>query len=245
MKRSMYVMAIALFTLGLSTSCQKDETNTSADVTSEVADEIASSLASPSTGITDEMADFTENVEDNYSSLKSAVPDTLYAVDTLFTKSNNNGATFLFNYSYDLAYGLVYESGNTYAYYNGSLSGSYDGTRFSGSEDRTNVWNLSGFAVSATVYTLNGTIERDGSTQSKIGAMSYMKSASEITVTNVKMNKGTYDLEGGELNWHISGTVAGQSFDYTASVVFSGNGTAELTLEGEIYIINLTTGTIE
>lgn len=244
MKTSLYFLAIAIFTLGLTTSCQKDET-TNADVTSEVADEIASSLASPYTGITDEMADFTENVEDNYSSLKSAVTDTLYAIDTLFAKSNNTGATFLYNYSYNLAYGLVYESGNTFAYYNGSLSGSYDGTRFSGTEERTNVWNLSGFAINDTEYILNGTIERDGSTQSKIGAMSYMESTSEITVTNVRMNKGNYDFEGGTMSWHISGTVASQSFDYTASVVFSGDGTATLTLEGIVYIINLTTGTIE
>jgi hypothetical protein len=244
MKKVFYFMSFALIMCLSSTSCKKNDTTSTGD-TQDIADEIAASVGSSNSGLSSEIVSTAQLTKD-YKSLKSSVIDTLYSVDTMFTKSSTSGAKITYNYSYNVKYGYVFDNNSlNNMYYNSVLNGSYDALRISSTDDRKSSWVVTGLPASSSNYVLNGTTERTGSSQSKVRNKRSFTSGSQITLTDVKVNKSSLLIVSGTLNWSISGTLNGQSYSYSAVLIYQGNGTAQLTLNGTAYTISLSTGEIE
>lgn len=244
MKTNIFFLAALFFAATVVSSCQKDD-ETSTVVTDEVADDIASTLGGNETGLAAEFSETTQIADAFNSSLKAAVADTLYAIDTTFTRINTPGASYTYSYNFSRQYGYVYQIGESFSYYHGSLGGSYDTRRLSGTDYRTTDVKITGFSITSTTYALNGTSQRTGNCQSKVRNKSSVSSSSQITATDVKMNKSTYAIESGTLSWEISGKVNAIDFSYTAQVVFNGNGSATLTINGKEYTIDLSSGEVQ
>ena len=228
-------------------SCTKEEEK-EAEIfaTEEIADEIAAALGSSNSGISDEIVEIAQLSDDYISELKSTLSDTLYSADTSFTRTNPSGSVITYNYTFQMEYGYVFDGGklNNF-YYNGNASGSFDAPRIGSSDSRISDWTITGLEVSSSNYLLNGITTRTGVSQSKVRNKSNISSNSEISLVNVTINKSTFEIVEGTLEWSYTGTVDDQSHTYSVIVVYQGNGVAELTLNGIKYMINISSGEIE
>lgn len=238
-------LPLVLFTLiFLIVGCEKSNDNTSID-TNDIADEIALSLSSSNSGLSAEMAAVAD-----YAALadpgtqKSVSVDTIYSADTSITVSGNSEVTY--SYTWQMQMGLTINGFSLYNfYYNATLNGGFDALRMSSTDSRTSNWVVDGLAGSSENYVLSGKSERIGQSQSKVRNQSEISSVSEITFSNVKIDKLTYEILEGTLTWYISGTVNNTSYSYTAIVTYLGNYQAILTLAGDEYTINILTGAID
>lgn len=248
MKRAFYLMSIVFIASLTSISCSKEDDKTeNTTVVADVADDIAASMGSSNSGLSSEIIEIAE-LSGEYADegLKSMASDTVYSVDTNFTRENPAGTVITFNYSYQMEYGYIFE-GSTLnrLYYNCTIEGGYDAPRISSADNRTSNWSLTGLDISSSAYILNGTTVRTGNSESKIRNKSQTYSDSQISLSNVKIDKSTLEIVEGTLTWHITGTVNAKSYDYNVIVSYLGNGKAELTIDGVKYTIDIESGEIE
>ena len=246
LKKAYYFVVLALLSISLMTSCKKDDSSSSANV-DDVADNIASSVGSSNSGLSSEMEQVTKLMKTSKSLLlKSTQADTLYRKDSTFSLSNSANALITYNYTFNFKYGYVYALNSlSNIYCNTSINGSFDAPRLSSTDSRTGKWVLTGLAASSNSYILNGTVAITGSSKSKVRNKSTATSVSDVTVTNVKINKTTSVITEGTLNWVTKGQINGQTYAYTATVVYKGSGKADVTINGTTYTVSLASGQVD
>jgi hypothetical protein len=225
-------------------SCKKDDDSSTVNTTQEVADDMASALGTDNSGISSEIVMAT-NLSASYSTKSLATKDTMYSYDTTYTASYE-GTYISYDYTYTLEYGFVYSNLTLdNFYYNGLLSGWYNGTKLYYTDERTGNWVVTGLGSSSTSYIVNGTTTRTGATQSKVRNKSTLASTSSLTLTNVLVNKNTHKITGGTITWTITGTVNTTPYSYTATVTFTGSDQATLEINGTTYTIDLAAGEVK
>ena len=127
-----------------------------------------------------------------------------------------------------------------------NYKGSFDGPRLSSSNTGSAKVTIAGLSPTATVFVLNGDYVRDGSFQSKVGNKASGNSHIDIVGTNITLSKPERKIVSGSATIAITGTgPKGNSFSYTGTIVFNGDGTALLTINGTAYTVNLTHGWCE
>lgn len=249
MKTTIKILFFFLLTGLIITGCKKDDDNSLSEeaLADEVADEIAGLLGSGNSGLTAEFADVAEIAEENLPDTSNTMKsDTLSVVDTTIVRTNPPGTVITYNYTYQMQYGYLFDGGKlTGFFYDGDADGNFDAPRIASSTSSVNDWLLENFEIGTSYYILNGTTSITSSTESKVRNKVKIKSNSQITVSNVKIDKSTLQILEGSLNLNITGTVDDQNFSYNVTIVFKGDGKAELTINGNTYIINLSTGEIE
>jgi len=247
MKRKNILWSMLFLSGILLASCNKDSETTSTSTTDEVADIIATSVSSDNSGLTDEMQTTVSFVSSTASAgLKSTSLDTLYSKDSTFARESQNGAVRSYQYTYRIQYGYIYSlNAPDTLYYLCDASGEFDGPKMGCSETRQSSWRVTGFEEASSEYQLNGTTSRSGNSQSKVRNKIQATTTSTITMNNVVCDKSTLMVKSGTLDWEISGTVNGESFSYMAQITYQGNGNAQLSMNGKIYNLNLSTGEVE
>ena len=245
MKKTVYLLSLVLLTGLFITSCEKEEGLDKA-TKDEVAADMASSMGESNSGVTSEISSAALLTGGYNDPAKSQTNDTVYSVENDFTLTNPHGTLVTYSFSFHVEYGFVLQNYILHhAYYNSDISGSFDGPRIASSENRTNNWVFTGLLSTTGEYILNGQSERSGNSQSKVGNQSQITSNASITFSDVLIDKLTSEIVGGTLFWEIEGTVNDKSFACEATVVYKGDGLAELTIEGDTYTVDLTTGEIE
>ncbi len=245
MRKSIILPGILVLTSLMTIRCTKDETVSTID-TEDIAEDIAASLSSNNQGVTAELVMATEAAEtaENSEDLttKSTTADTLIFYDTTYSYSGSTGTSTSYEYILNLNYGYVYQTGkDDYLFYNSSIESSVDALRIAAEENRTNEWTVKGFEIGYSAYTINGTIYRTGTSELKVRNKSTISSTSNISFSDIEVNKSTYTITG-NLSWIISGTVNNESFYYEATVEYLGNGKANIIINGNIYTIYISTG---
>ncbi|MFT3740378.1 MAG: hypothetical protein QM786_16650 [Breznakibacter sp.] len=245
MKKLVYYLFFISVSAFSFTACDKDD-DAGAVSSDAVAEEVAASLGYASSGLSSEIVDVA-SLSGTYEeeALKSTAADTIYKADSTFVRSNLPGATVTYSYACTMEYGFVWSSGGLLnMYYNGSLTGGYNGVRSSMDDARTSEWIASGIETSSSSYILNGSSSRTGSYQSKVRNQSAMNSTSQIGLHNVKVSKSSLQITEGTLDWTISGMVNGTAYTYDVSVTYSANGTATLAIGKEVYTVDLSSGEV-
>lgn len=244
MKKTFLITTFSLIAALLIIGCSEDDNIDNYDIDDHVADEIAATIGNDNSGLSSEIVEIA-NLGDDYE-MKSTKSnsDTVFSVDTTFFVTNQTDAIITFSYKKHMEYGYVFGSDALNLYYNGTADGSFDAPRLSSNNNRTSNWSLTGLEISSSYYILNGTTERSGVTQSKVGNKSQISSDMEITLSDVLIDKSSYVITEGKLYINIFGSINTESFDYNATVNYIGNGTAELDLNGKIYIIDIDSGEI-
>ena len=247
MKRKNILWSMLLIAGIALASCTKNDDTTSTSTTDDVADIIATAVSSDNSGLTEEMTAIVSfSVTTQSSGLKSTSADTVFAHDTTFMWQNQNGATYSYQYTYRAKYGYIYSySGPDTLFYNADASGNFDGLRLGCTETRQSEWKVTGFEATELQYMLNGSTTRSADSQSKIRNKNQVKSTSTIKLNNVAIDKSTKQVKSGTLDWEISGTVNGESFQYMAQITYQGDGMAQLAMNGKVYTLNLSSGQVE
>lgn len=94
-------------------------------------------------------------------------------------------------------------------------------------------------------YEIDGSYEREGSFETKVGAQSSGSSNIDIDINNVMIRKSDKKIVDGTADVSVQGEVSGKgNYSFDAHVEFHDDGTATITVDGDTYIMVLATGEV-
>jgi len=256
MKTFKLSMIALLLLLGVY-ACKKDSSTASTDAvtTDQAADLAAGSLASNSNGL----ASITDDISSNATAVTAA--NSGLAIDaagtnpttvkqecgtTLSDSSSNQGSadsvtwSYFRKYSHTLNCNVSSKPDNIINRL--TFSGNYSGPNVTSSDSGTANVTIGDLEPDSTHFLVNGEYKRSGSFTSKIGNKASGSKSVDIVVTNLTLSKPARKITGGTATINISVTVPKGTFTYTGNLVFNGDGSAVLTINGTSYTIDLHTG---
>ncbi len=221
------------------TSCRPDGNNTLPDIkemTEEDAlDIIETAVVDESGGIAKEVEQAATIAEDYaYKNLLDTPcgveKDTGFVYEhngNLFTAAYSTTTTFILNCNdLDVPESLDYMAQTT---------GTYTGQAMSSSDIGQSVWNLDNLTA-GTDYILNGTYMRSGTQNSLVRNQNSFVSNMSFTLEDVSINKGNYRIDSGVASYVLeAATDNGNNYTFEGTIVFSGNQTAEVIINGHSY----------
>lgn len=160
--------------------------------------------------------------------------------DTTFSRNLSN-TRITANYSASASWTLQCNPFNVPQNISMSLqsSGSYTTPRVSSNDNGTGNLTVSNL-VTGPNFLINGSYTRNGSQTRLLRNGNGATSTVAITLTNVAVSKSTRKIQSGNAEVIITGQGSGgQTIDSTGSIVFNGDGTATLTINGQSYTITL------
>lgn len=212
----------------------------------EAAEVIASYLATDQGGTSSQLTAFNNLMQSAPSfSKRTSVCD--FQKDTT-VESSYSGALIEYDYSYNYVYGFncnYYGIPENLSFdFSGALQ--YSGTKITFTDELTGQWIITGIYPTSENYIVNGTIERSGSNTIKILTTSVTTiTSSEQVYKNININKETGEIVSGSGAITLSGqTNSGDSFSFSASVTFPGDGTAIISLQDNSFEVDLENGDV-
>lgn len=235
---------VLLLLLAAAVSCKKDggsslkiKGNVSTD---EAADMVAASMSSNFNGVAGVSGDVTVSAQ-AFVSLHMACGST--RTDSI--SRSHSGDQVSYNYKLKYSYTLNCNSNNVpdNLLSNLAYSGSYDGPRIASTNSGSSSFTVSGLEGDIANFSVAGGYERDGSFKSKVDTTNAGNSHTNINVQSLVVTKLGHKIVSGAATFTITGNVPKKGdFSFSGSIVFNGDGTAKLTVNGTIYIVNLETG---
>ncbi|MBU3714243.1 MAG: hypothetical protein FGM46_04770 [Ferruginibacter sp.] len=239
-KSNLMLSAFAFLAISLS-SCKKDEAVSITE--DDAADIISSTMARPVGGSADDASELSR-----FARVNIFIPgpgrkwlecgqtkDTTFQrtiTSGLFTATHTHSITATLNCENQKPSSLVWT---------GNITGTFDGPKMSGNSTGVRNWTLTGFGPDQSLpLVLNGTVSRNGVRTSKIRNQYTFETNVNHTYTNVTIDKATDKITGG------TGTVSavikvsnGNTRTYEGTIVFNGDDTATLTINGRVFTIQL------
>ena len=240
-------------------SCKKDNSTASstAVTTDQAADLAAGSLAENSGGLATVTDDITVNAQTlnsvntghlTINSTGQAVSSVHLTCGTTLSDSVTRALTldsvtinYFFKYTHTLNCNSSSQPDNIINAL--TYNGSFNGPRLSSTNSGSATVTVAGLEQDSTNFVVSGEYKRAGAFQSKVGNKASGNSNVDIVGTNIKLSKSTRQILSGSGTIAITGTgPRGVSFSFTGTIVFNGDNTATLTINGNAYTINLMTG---
>lgn len=240
-------------------SCKKDNSTASSTTvtTDQAADLAAGSLAENSGGLATVTDDITVNAQTlnsvntghlTINSTGQAVSSVHLTCGTTLSDSVTRALTldsvtinYFFKYSHTLNCNTSSQPDNIINAL--TYSGSFNGPRLSSTNSGSATVTVAGLEQDSTNFVVNGEYKRAGTFQSKVGNKASGNSNVDIVVTNLILNKPNRKIISGNGTIAITGTgPRGANFSFTGTIVFNGDETATLTINGTVYTVNLITG---
>ena len=224
-----------------------DEMSVSGDITNEeAAEQVASSVASEVVTTAADAGVLFSDADNGRISSNGRIQECGVEFDSTISKSYN-GQFLTYTLDIDYDYQLVctnnFPSDLDYSF---NLQGTLDGRRLESEGVTAGDLMATGFNLSSSDYIVNGEMNRTYSLLQKEGQQNSFNSQSEIIITDLSIDKNTRVITGGEVSFSVSGTrIGGDEFSFTATAIFNGDGTATVLVDGEEYIVDLNTGSIE
>jgi len=237
---------VAMLLLG-AVACRKTDNssshtfnNTGNVSNGDAADMVAASLSVNSNGVANIAADATLSAT---TMVNTHAKCGTTRSDTISRQSTTGSPT---TYSYNLTYNYTVncdtsghpDSLSSSLIYSGSFSNQNQSSTNSGSS----IFTVSGLAQSSEDFVINGEYKRSGSFTSKTDTVSGSNNI-DIGIKALTIKRPSRVIASGTATISVTGNVPKSgNFSYTGTLVFNGDGTATLTLNGTVYKINLTTG---
>lgn len=240
MKNSLNLFAMCIALL-FATSCQKvkeviAEKLMTLEETSETIENI---LDSAECGLTSDIEDLVAMASENYELLKV---DCNYSFDSTFSCSND-GSLRAYDFAVDYGWTVTCDDFNipqTIDFLS-SKNGSYTGPRLerTGTGNATlQLTNISPIPP-GTNYTLNGAYHFDGS-ETLVLRNTSVDITIEMELTNTEITKTTFEIVSGNGTFKlVAEGNQGTSETYEGSIQFLGNGQAEVTINGEVFVVSI------
>jgi hypothetical protein len=235
-------------------SCQKSTTSTdSSAVVTQAVDVAASSMAGNSFGF----VSITDNMAANAQTLNSVGSQSVNSVganavhqacgstlaDSISTSGSSNSVTYSYFAKYTRTLNCNTNSQPDNLVNTLTFHGNFDGPRLTSSDSGTAQFTIAGLTTNATSWVVNGEYKRAGSFTSKVGDKTTGTSNIDIKATNLTLTKPTGHIAGGTGVIGISVVTSKGTYSFNGTVVFNGDGTANLTVNNTVYVVDLVTGT--
>ena len=229
-KKNILKLAVLAFSISALSSCSKTQEFTQEDAV-EI---IEKSFEKDSYGVSEMISKFSEDLVNTYSSYPCDQYDTSY----WYTYSSPLvNADYQINWDYTLICGLGVPNA---AELNASTSGSYSTNRLNSTDNSNASLNVTGLEISASSLHFNGSLSRNGNQTISINSKTRnLSSDINIELTNVSVNKSSYEIESGSGSVVITGNNGNDSFSFSGEIVFHGDGNATLTMNGNTYQISV------
>jgi hypothetical protein len=208
---------------------------------SEAADMVAASLSINSNGV----VDIAEDVTLNAASMASGHITCGETKSDTISRQNPSGLSTTYSYSLKYNYVVNCNASSQHDSLSSSLiySGSFSNKSLSSANSGSSIFNVSGLTGDSTNYVINGEYKRAGSFTSKTDTTSTGNNNIDIAIKALTLKKPFRIITGGNATISVTGSVPKKgNFSYTGTLVFNGDNTAALTLNGTTYKINLNTG---
>jgi len=238
MKNSRILLAIIVSLL--ITSCSDDDDNLvpqQAISEEEAVEIVEASLAKKSAGVEETTYEYAKTYEQEVSQnvwCNQAVSDS-------YNYSHNGTviqATYNYNWSFTISCnGLNIPQSATFT---SAGSGMYTTPRIESDDSSTFSATVTGLQLSSRTITYNATYERIGTQQ-----LTTNQNTRSITtdfnasIVDLIVEKSDYEVDSGTGTFTLSGTTNQGSFSYDGNLVFNGDNTATVTINGNQYTIDL------
>lgn len=237
---------LGMMLLAMLTSCTEDggiiselptEETTVSD--EEVTEIVEASLAKSTGGAEEMTTEYSEEMVQ--SAALNETCDSLYQQGFRFDTTGVRGQAA---YDVNWAYTLNCNNFNIPQSADATLSsiGSYSTLRIDSNDSTNIVLNITGLQPATSTTVINGVLNRMGTQVYTSVVTSNSKTiATELVInlTNITIDKNTYQIQSGTATFSITGTVNGTTFTRSGSIVFLGNMEATLDLNGMTYQIDL------
>jgi hypothetical protein len=222
-------------------STMPDAAITGSVTTDDAADMAAGSLSLNSNGLSEMASDATLSASvmfDAHVKCGTVRSDTI-------SRQSSTGLPFTFSYKLTYNFMVDCNSSNQPDSLSSNLtySGSYSGPNMSGSNSGSSIFGVGGLLQTDTAFVINGEYKRAGSFSSKVDTGNHGNNNVDIVISGLIVKKHWRTIEGGTATISITGSTPKKgSFSFTGTLVFNGDGTATLTINGAVYTINMETG---
>ncbi|MEZ4686354.1 MAG: hypothetical protein R3B47_09885 [Bacteroidia bacterium] len=164
--------------------------------------------------------------------------------DSLFQKAwqyNHNGTRAQANYAAGFSYQFSCNAAKipTSAHIDYAQSGTFAGLRLSGADSASCSIDIAGLQPSATLLVFDGSYGRSGTHDFSANNKRNINSTISLTLTQVEMDKSSYEITSGSGTFSLTGSTQNGSFSYKGTIVFNGNKQATITINGNTYQIDL------
>lgn len=237
--KSVSIFFLALISISLFSSCEKESTTPENITDEEVVEILTGALISDTEGITAEAVEVAA-VAEPYESGNPNEPICGTLFDSTLTYNIN---TAQINANYTSSFGWTLECNNfgipITLIWSSNTEGNYESNRFL-SEDS----GMSNLTVTDLItgpnFMINGSYTREGTQESKIGNMRSFESLTNLALNELAISKTTQTVVSGNGTFLMTGTGSeGGTFSVEGGIVFNGNGTATVTVNGNTYTITL------
>lgn len=236
MKKSKILLAIVsgLFIV----SCSKDDDTITQTITEEEAVEIAeASLAKQSAGLTETTYEYTKSYEQEIS---LNLQCNQQATDSYNVTFNNSIIQAAYNYNWNYTVtcnGLNIPQSATF---NSSGNGTYTTSRIASNDTSTLTATVTGLQPTSTTMNFNATFEREGTKQLTTNQTTRTANTDfNATLVDLIVGKSDYRIDSGNGMFSLTGSTNQGNFSYEGTIIFNGDNTAIITLNGNQYTINL------
>jgi len=238
------IFAVAFLAIAVTgfNGCKKDSTGptdgTLSVTVDDGADVMASALGDGNTtqGMASQMADVAILLSGGSGSqTKTRAPE----FDTTVVRIGAIGQ-YSWNYTFHLGYNIT--GSNTMAFTYG-MHGTYETPRMSSDDSASANWVVLGILPADSNCSISGTYNRQGSQTSKVREKNHFTTSIALNLASVVVNKASHHIVSGTVNGTFSVTGSqGGTATWNVTIVFNGNQTATVTLNGAAYLVYLNTG---
>ncbi|SFB87858.1 hypothetical protein SAMN04487891_103189 [Flagellimonas taeanensis] len=229
---------LTLATLALTAiSCSNDDDsthNTEETITEEEAVEaIAMALSPESGGMVEQTNQAIYTIEEDNSATNKGED---YECGVEYESSYNiSGQSGSISYDASLVWSWMMDCGSgtipSAADFELSGTSSYDGPRISSEATTAATINIQNLEDGESSYVVNETFTFTGSQESFVQNQNAFTSTIEFTTTNLTILKANYNVASGSVYASFEGRASnGNSYDYSGTLIFTGNQTATLTM---------------
>ncbi len=120
-----------------------------------------------------------------------------------------------------------------------TANGNYETARMISNDNATGDWLVENIVLGAN-YVINGTYVRQGTQTSKVRNLNAFSSNLQVVLDDLNLDKGTHRIVSGIASFTLSGSgTGGRSFSYDGDLVFNGNGSVTIIVNGNSHTIDL------
>ncbi|MDZ4680992.1 MAG: hypothetical protein SH848_12645 [Saprospiraceae bacterium] len=120
-----------------------------------------------------------------------------------------------------------------------TAEGNYETARMLSDDSAVGDWLVENIVTGAN-YVINGTYSRQGSQTSKVRNQNAFTSSLLFGLDDLNLDKGTRRIVSGIASFTLTGNgTAGRSFSYEGDLVFNGNGSVTIMVNGHSHTIDL------
>jgi len=235
--KTLSYLVITVFSL---TSCTNDDDSIASEtLTEEEAVELVeASLQKNTGGLNETTKTYSEDLTTDIT--LNEVCGILYEETFPYTYNGNFiTANYIIVWSYQMSCNTLNIPET--AEFNATSSGVYTTRRIESNDVSQSSLSVSGLQPTSDTYLFNGNFKREGNQQITLNQNTRsVNSTVSLEITNLTVDKENYEIISGNGTVELTGsTNQGNSFSFEGSIIFNGNGSATLTINGNGYEINI------